>query len=244
MNTQPHEIIKSPEASATTKATPLTTYVVKTIEILKSVIISIEIPQQAIKPLIGGVIMTAVIIGMFIVGNVTQGASQPLSKITGFSGNKVELAADYQRQAILSDYLKTMTQIMLDKNPRQVQDKVAILRGMTQATLQELDPGRQRYVILFLQDANLLQVASRRQAPLLFGASLVGVNLQQINLRSANLQGTNLAGADLRGTDLRGAKLANANLTNSCYNEFTKFDRNFDPNIVGMKAVQNSQVCS
>ena len=243
MNTQPHEIIKSSEASAATKPTPLTTYVVRTIEILKSVIISIEIPQAAVKPLIGGLIMTGVIIFMIILGNITNGANQSLYQLPGVSGNQVELTADYYRQGVLSDYLKTMTQIMLEENPRQVKDKLAIFRGMTQATLQELDPGRQRYVVLFLQDANLLQVSSRRQPPLLFGANLVGANLQGINLKSANLQGTNLTGADLRGTDLRGANLVNANLTNSCYNEFTIFDKKFLPNKVKMREVATSQKC-
>ncbi|MFK0730130.1 MAG: pentapeptide repeat-containing protein [Gloeotrichia echinulata GP01] len=244
MKTQPHEIIKPSKASSATTPIPLTSYVIRTIEILKSVIISIEIPKEAVWPLIGGVILTAVIFVMIVVGNITNGLNQPLYQFPGFFANKVELTADYHRQAILSDYLKTMTQIMLEKNPRLVQDKLSIFRGMTQATLQELDPGRQRYVVLFLQDANLLQVSSRHQAPLLFGANLVGANLQGINLKSANLQGTNLTRADLRGTDLRGANLANANLTNSCYNNSTVFDKKFLPNKLGMRELTNSQKCS
>lgn len=53
----------------------------------------------------------------------------------------------------------------------------------------------------------------------------------------------NLAYADLRGADLRGANLENANLTKSCYNGFTVFDKQFQPQLAGMREVKKSKYC-
>jgi hypothetical protein len=244
MNTQRHEIIKLPEVAEATEGTPLRSYVVRNIEILKSVIISIEITKDAIVPIIVSLIVAAIACFLLSWGNITNLFNEPLHKLAGFSGNNLELTADYHRQAILSDYFKTMTQAMLKDSPQQTRKKAAIFRAMTQSTLQELDPGRQRYLIMFLQDTNLLQVSSQKQQSLLLGANLTRANLQGINLRYANLQGANLTNADFRGSDLRGANLANANLTNSCYDSQTFFDKKFQPHTVGMRAVEISDKCS
>ncbi|AFY35516.1 hypothetical protein [Calothrix sp. PCC 7507] len=62
MNTQRHEIMKLPtEASSATESTPLRSYVVRNIEILKSIIISIEITQEAIAPMIAGLIVVTIL---------------------------------------------------------------------------------------------------------------------------------------------------------------------------------------
>jgi len=61
--------------------------------------------------------------------------------------------------------------------------------------------------------------------------------------KSANLEATNLAYADLRGADLRGANLENANLNKSCYNSFTVFDKQFQPQLAGMREVKKSKYC-
>jgi hypothetical protein len=243
MNTQRHEIVKLPEV-ADTEATPLRSYVVRNIEILKSVIISIEITKEAIVPIIISLIVAAIACFLLSRGNITNLLNEPPHKLAELSGNNLELTADYHRQAILSDYLKTMTQAILKDSPQQTRQKSAIFRAMTQSTLQELDPERQRYLIMFLQDTNLLQGYSQRRPSLLLGANLTKTNLQGINLRYANLQGVNLTSADLRGSDLRGANLANANLSNSCYDSQTFFDKKIQPQILGMRKVEISHKCS
>ncbi|WP_017652334.1 pentapeptide repeat-containing protein [Fortiea contorta] len=244
MNTQRQEIIKLPKVVEATEATPLRSYVIRNIEILKSVIISIEITKEAIIPIILSLMIGAIAFFLLNWGNITNQFHEPSPQFTEFSGNHLELTANYHRQAILSDYLKTMTQTLLQDSPQQIRRKSAIFRAMTQSTLQELDPERQRYLIMFLQDVKLLQASSQREPSLLLGANLTGANLQGINLRYANLQGTNLSSVDLRGTDLRGANLANANLTNSCYDSMTFFDKNIQPHTLGMREVDISQKCS
>jgi hypothetical protein len=242
MDTQHHEIVKLPQATLPTKSTTLNSYFVRTIEILKSIIISIAISKDAVKLTIGALMAIAAIFFLLIWGNIPNGLNRSIYQLSGFSGN-IELTADDRSQAIVSDYLKTMTQVILADNPQQIKANPAIFRAMTQATLQELDPGRKRYVMMFLQDANLLKKTSNKHPSLLLGASFTGANLQDINLQFANLQGTNLTGADLRGADLRRANLVNANLTKSCYNNLTIFDKKFQPDKLGMREVKNSQKC-
>lgn len=241
MDTQRHEIVKLPTVSAT-KSTTLSSYFIRTIEILKSLIISHTISKEAIAPIIGVAIAALIVFFLLISGSISHGLKQPIYQLPQFSGN-IEITADYYRQTILSDYLKTMTQVILEENPKKVQDKSAIFRAMTQAVLQELDPGRKRYLIMFLQDANLLQMTSKKQPPLLLGANLTGANLQGMNLRLANLQSTNLSSVDLRGSNLVGANLTNAIFNNACYNNFTVFDKNFQPKVVGMRQLTSSKKC-
>ncbi|MBV6624185.1 MAG: pentapeptide repeat-containing protein [Rivularia sp. (in: Bacteria)] len=97
---------------------------------------------------------------------------------------------------------------------------------------------------MFLQDTKLLQISARKKISLLMGVNLAGVNLQGINFRFNDLQNVNLKNADLRGADLRKTNLNNANLNHSCYNNYTLFDKNFDPVAAGMKEVAQFQMCS
>ncbi|MBD2451516.1 pentapeptide repeat-containing protein [Nostoc sp. FACHB-152] len=64
-----------------------------------------------------------------------------------------------------------------------------------------------------------------------------------MSLKSANLQSANYAYADLRGADLRVANLENANLNKSCYNSFTIFDQQFQPQLAGIREVQKAKYC-
>ncbi|MFN6568604.1 pentapeptide repeat-containing protein [Dendronalium sp. ChiSLP03b] len=240
MDTQRHEVVKLPTVSAT-KFTTLSSYFIRTIEIFKS-IISHQISQDAIASIIGVLIAAAIIFFLLVLGNIPNGFKQPIYQLSQFSGN-IEITADYYRQAILSDYLKTMTKVILEDNPKKVQNKSAIFRAMTQAVLQELDPECKRYIIMFLQDANLLRMTSNKQPSLLLGANLTGANLQGMNLRFANLQGTNLSRVDLRSSDLLGANFTDAIFNNSCYNNFTIFDKNFQPQAAGMRKVKSSKKC-
>ncbi|WP_341528726.1 pentapeptide repeat-containing protein [Nostoc sp. UHCC 0302] len=243
MKTERKEILKIHEVSSTKKSADLDGCVAKIKEIVKSIIVSSEIPKAAIVAVIAALITASAIFFLLIVGNFTYGLSQPIYQLSGLAGN-FDVTVDYHRQAILTDYLKMMTQVISEENSKQIKDKSPIFRAMTQTTLQELDSKRKRYIIMFLQDTGLLQISSRKQPSLLLGANLVGANLQGISLRSANLQGTNLAGADLRGTDLRDVNFTNANLNKSCYNSLTIFDKEFQPSAVGMREVTKSQECA
>jgi Pentapeptide repeats (8 copies) len=242
MATQRNQIVKVQPVSSSEKTTSLGGYFVRNLEDIKTFIRSAEIPNRRIVPIIGAFITVAVLFVIIILANLTNNFHDKIYSFPGFSENTA-FTVDYQRHAILSDYLKTMTQVILEDNPKQVKNNSNIFRAMTQATLQELDPQRQRYVIMFLQDANLLQNSSRKQASLLLGANLIAINLQNLNLRFADFQGTNLTGADLRGADLRGVNLENANLTNSCYNSQTIFEKTFQPIAAGMKEIVKSKEC-
>ncbi|BAZ51022.1 pentapeptide repeat family protein [Nostoc sp. NIES-4103] len=239
MDTQRHEIVKLPAPA--TKSTTVSSYFVRAIEIFKTIIISHEIRQGAIAPIVGALIAVIIFL-MLLLGNISNGFKQPIYQLPRFSGN-IELTADYSRQAILSDYLKTMTEVILEDNPQKIKDNSAIFRAITQAVLQELDPGRKRYVVMFLQDANLLRIKSNKQPSILLGANLTHANLQGMNLRFANLQGTNLSHVDLRGSDLFGANLVNAALDNSCYDNLTVFDKKFQPHAAGMREVKSLKKC-
>ncbi|MFH7027877.1 MAG: pentapeptide repeat-containing protein [Heteroscytonema crispum UTEX LB 1556] len=240
MATQRNQIVKVQAVSSSEKTTSLGGYFVRNLEDMKTFMSSAKIRNKRIVPIIGAFIAFTVLF-VIILGNLANNFHEKIYSFTGFSGNTA-LTVDYHRHAILSDYLKTMTQVILEQNPKQVKDNAGIFRAMTQATLQQLDPQRQRYVIMFLRDANLLQ-SSKKQASLLLGANLIGINLQNLNLRFADLQDTNLTGADLRGADLRGANLESVNLTNSCYNSQTIFDKRFKPIAAGMREIAKSKEC-
>ncbi len=241
MNTKSNQIIKVNEVS-TAKSSALSNYIDRTIETLKISMSSIEIPKEGVGALIATLFIVIVSL-LLILGNLSNTLSQQTYQLQQFSEN-TELTADYHRYTILSDYMKTIANEIVTGHSQKTPEKSAMIRALTQATLQELDPGRKRYVVMFLHDANLLKTASKKQPSLLLGASLTGANLQGLNLKLANLQGANLTSADLRGTDLRGANLENAILAKSCYNTSTLFDKKFIPSAAGMRKVADSQACS
>jgi uncharacterized protein YjbI with pentapeptide repeats len=179
---------------------------------------------------------------LLILGNLSNTLNQQTSLIKQFY-TKTESTVDYQYHVILSDYIKTIGNIVLTDNSQTKPEKSAIIRAMTQATLQELDLESRRYVVMFLYDINLLKTSSKKQLPLFFGAFLTNAKLQNLDLRYANFQGADLTGADLRGTDLRGANLENAILKHACYNNLTSFNQGFAPITARMKEVLNSREC-
>ena len=242
MNTPSQEIIKLDEVYNTTRSTKLGGYFFRKVENLKSTINSAEFSQKTYNWLVISVTACAIFL-IFTIGIFTNSFDRPAYQLTTGQGN-VAITADVHRQAVLSDYLKTMTATIIKENPRSIRRKVVAFRAMTQATLGELDPIRKRFVIMFLQDAKLLKISAQKHASLLMGVNLAGVNLQGVNFRFNDLQSVNLENADLRGADLRKAKLNNANLTNSCYNNYTLFDQKFDPVAAGMREVGQFQICS
>ena len=240
MNTQSQKIIKLDENYNTTKSSKLGGYFFRRVENLKSTVNSVEVAKaykSAILFVTGCVIFLVLVIGIFY-----QGSDKPAYELSAGQGNAA-IVADVHRQAVLSDYLKTMTATIVKENPQSIRKKTAAFRAMTQATLEELDPIRKRFVIMFLQDTKLLKISAQKHISLLMGVNLAGVNLQGMNFRFNDLQGVNFENSDLRGADLRSSKLNNANLSNSCYNNYTLFDKHFDPVAAGMREVGQSQMC-
>lgn len=242
MNTESQEIIKLDNAYNTTQSTKLGGYFFRKVENFKSTINLEEVPQKAYKSVIA-LVAACVILLTLTIGFLQTGFYQPAHQFTAAGGN-IAMTTDVHHQAILSDYLKTMTSTILQEHPQSIRRKTATFRAITQATLEELDPIRKRFVIMFLQDTKLLQISARKKISLLMGVNLAGVNLQGINFRFNDLQNVNLKNADLRGADLRKTNLNNANLNHSCYNNYTLFDKNFDPVAAGMKEVAQFQMCS
>ena len=88
----------------------------------------------------------------------------------------------------------------------------------TLTTLRGLDADRNKIVLQFLQDTNLVSA----QDPIvnlknsdLSNADLSGVNLSDMDLTSATLTGAHLNGADLYGADLEYADLSDADLSDA-----------------------------
>ncbi|HLP91300.1 MAG TPA: pentapeptide repeat-containing protein [Nostocaceae cyanobacterium] len=236
MNKESEKIVKlAPVAASTSSA--INYYVLRMKEILHIPTIA-NIPKKLVFVILGCLLVAAVsFYSLFSVAfsNNFRPSVYQLARISQHS--------NYAQHDILSNYLNTMTMLILEANPQQIQQKSPVFRAITQATLQELDPEYKRYIILFLQDANLLQISTKEESSLLWGANLSGVNLQGLNLTSANLQGANLENVDFRGANLHGVKLKNANLENACYNSSTVFDHRFQPNTEGMKEIKASQKC-
>jgi hypothetical protein len=237
MNKQPQKIIKITPADVTDKAAAINYYVLRFREIFQTQNIA-AIPRRLMFSLLGVLLTLVVILYLVISGNLGDSFNQ-----SSYQLSRLPQYSNYPQHQILSDYLNSMTRLLLEKNPQQIKHQSAIFRAMTQATLQELDPEYKRYIVLFLQDADLLQISTREQHSLLWGANLSGANLQGLNLQYANFQGANLTNVDLRGADLRGVKLENANLEKACYNSLTVFNKSFNPSITGMKELTTSHKC-
>jgi uncharacterized protein YjbI with pentapeptide repeats len=124
-----------------------------------------------------------------------------------------ELATDNARQESLNKYYDIMTALLFDRQLRtsKESDEVrTIARTRTLTTLQSLDSKRKGLLLLFLQEARLIE--RERAVISLNGANLSGANLSGTNLYRSNLSSTNLSGADLSDINLSGANLSNVNL--------------------------------
>ena len=67
-------------------------------------------------------------------------------------------------------------------------------------------------------------------------ANFTEANLENANLGGANLEGANFQRANLKGADMRNIKLDKACFAGAIYNNKTLFDRDFDPQALGMIA--------
>jgi hypothetical protein len=149
-------------------------------------------------------------------------------------------AADQRGQdEALQAYLDHMSDLLLEKHLRTPQEdsgKARIMaRARTVTLLSRLDPGRKTRVVLFLQEAGLIQGGHQGipgpegQEPViwlfeanlaktslnrtnLMGADLHEADLSEADLSQAGLEGANPWGGHLGGTDLSDAGLQGANL--------------------------------
>lgn len=135
-----------------------------------------------------------------------------------------QLSRDQQQATILQTYINNMQGLLLSHNlatsaPGSEVRQVARVRTLT--TLGSLDPGRNKIVLQFLQDAHLIgtqdSAINLSNADLskddLSGADLAGADLSGATLSDATLKGANLKGANLIDADLRKVDLSNANLS-------------------------------
>lgn len=110
----------------------------------------------------------------------------------------------------LQTYLEQIGQMLLDKDRPLLEskedDEVQLLaRARTVTILRRLDSARNRYILQFLREAQL--VPSNR-----YGVQGHIVSLDESNLSEANLKGAYLDSFSLQDTDLSGADLRDANL--------------------------------
>ena len=122
-----------------------------------------------------------------------------------------------KRRAILSDYLKQMTTLLVEhKLSTKAHDNptAQAARALTLTTIRELDSERNQLLTNFLFEAKLIQVDKPGDYSY-FPALLKGANLNSANLQGAYLSGAYLMDAYLNGTNLTRANLIDAILTDS-----------------------------
>lgn len=137
--------------------------------------------------------------------------------------DKKEQQKEDKLQATLSDYLKQMTTLLLDKelSTKDHEDPTArVARVLTITAIKALDSQRNQQLTNFLYEAKLIQEAEKESnSPLLLqNTNLEGANLKDANLYGANLYGASLEGANLEGANLYGANLKVANLKDANLN--------------------------
>ncbi|MBF2087743.1 MAG: pentapeptide repeat-containing protein [Synechococcales cyanobacterium K44_A2020_017] len=231
---------------------------------------SIKVPREAIGAVVGASITAFATLSIAIV-NLLNGFNEQLNRPFQIqdSLSKTQLTADYYRQTALSTYLSSAGMVLMQTHDHRTLEQVATLRALTHATLRELNAERKRYVVMLLQDAQVLawrpeENQAMGQPAFLFQASLMGANLEgldlqgtdlrgadlrAVNFRYANLSHAHLTGANLTGADLRSADLSHADVErveflNACYNGRTVLDVNIDPTTAGMKKVTESDICT
>ena len=120
----------------------------------------------------------------------------------------IQLVNDQQRETTLKTYLDDMSDLLLNHHLRQSkpgEEVSRIARERTLTTLRRLDAPRNRIVLQFLQDEQLIGVKN----PVI---DLSGVSHAGVDLSGANLSGADLSGVDLSGVDLSNATLSRADL--------------------------------
>ena len=129
-----------------------------------------------------------------------------------------ELAVQRAQDEALQAYLDQMSGLLLERDLRASEkdsEVRALARARTLTVLGRLDPSRQKALMQFLVEADLVQRVDGRDPIIsLRGADLSDVDLRGADLSGANLYSANLSNAYLSEAALSGANLNNANLSN------------------------------
>lgn len=137
---------------------------------------------------------------------------------SGIRERELKRTEEQQREQALKNYLKEMNTLMIDKGQNEViAGKMA--RGLTLATLRNLDRERKSFIVQFLTESGLVNSDEPPQKEPMI--SLKGADLEGIKLYYAQLQGANLWGAQLKGAKLDMSNFTNATLTNATLNQAT-----------------------
>ena len=130
------------------------------------------------------------------------------------------IAADRQKEQLLTEYLREMTRLLLEHNLREAEENSelrSIANVRTLMTLRGLDGGRKGFLMLFLSKSKLID----RSQPIvsLSGSNLSNADLSCIQLDNADLRNVYLKDAKLYYTKLDGADLTDAVLTGASFKE-------------------------
>jgi uncharacterized protein YjbI with pentapeptide repeats len=169
---------------------------------------------------------------LLIVPVILAGGAWLLNKSQKKSEQLIE--ADRQRQKALEDYFDCLTDLILEKNLRDIcknQEARSIARTRTLVLLNNLDPGRKGQALQFLYESGLINknpiirlTGANLNNARLDGATLIGAELRGVFFKNAHLRGANLTEADLRGSDFSRADLSESimmhvNLRQTIFNE-------------------------
>ena len=134
---------------------------------------------------------------------------------------EVRIVDERAKQDTLTSYLEQMKELLLSENLRDssVDSEVHIVaRAITATAIQELGSERNRLLISFLKESNLIQKTGTspsnkaEQLTLLNGLNLKSAKLRFADPSSADLSSITFFSADLSSADLREADLSEANL--------------------------------
>ena len=135
------------------------------------------------------------------------------------------LSRDQQQATILQTYMNNMQALLLHYNLATSAPGAEVrqeARVQTITTLGSLDPGRNKIVFQFLQDAHL--IGTQDSVINLSNADLSKDNLSGADLSGVDMSDATLTGADLDGTQLRGAILTGALINDASMNGTTMTD--------------------
>jgi hypothetical protein len=169
-------------------------------------------------------------LGAFWFNNQARKSEQAL--VREERGNDRAIAADRAREDALQGYLDRVSELVLDKNPRDsnagdvVRDVARIRTLAVLRDLEEYPKGRKDRGVRFIREGRKSQVVKfLYEAGLIKGVDETGRNKAIVDLRNADLRGVNLILADLTGANLKSAiltqaylsyaNLKNANLSNA-----------------------------
>jgi uncharacterized protein YjbI with pentapeptide repeats len=135
--------------------------------------------------------------------------------------NEQRIASDNQQEVALQDYIKDMSELLLERNLRKSDGDAEvrnIARVRTLTVLPRLDGKRKRNVLLFLYDADLIDKG--RQIIDVSDADFSEADLSEVSLsrpkwirrNSYEKEAITVISADLSGVNLRNANLNGANL--------------------------------